>query len=85
MRDNLGLNFEGLAFSRFVGRSDLQFDIASLIAEVKNRSQRHDLQEEALERSLRLAYEKADFAQAPPCESIRRWQSANPPYTVLEP
>ncbi len=40
---------------------------------------------EALERSLRLAYESAYFRETRLYESIREWEAENPPYCVLGP
>ena len=42
-----------------------------------------DVKREALERSLRLAYERSYFAQTGLYQNIRLWEEANSPYRVL--
>jgi len=48
LRNSLQFEFEGLSFSKFLSRSDLQIDVPALIREVKNRSQKHDLDDSVL-------------------------------------
>ncbi len=43
IREDLSLTFEGLPFVRFLAREDLRVDLSALLVAVKNRSQRHDL------------------------------------------
>ena len=38
--ENLELDFDGLTYSRFVGRQDLKVDVSKLVTEVVNRSQK---------------------------------------------
>jgi len=45
VRNALGLRFEGLRFGNFLSRTDLHVHIPQLFREVKNRSQKHDLDE----------------------------------------
>jgi hypothetical protein len=44
-----------------------------------------DVSPEALERSLRLAYEDAFFVQTALAASIRAWEQTNTPFVVLKP
>jgi len=45
LQDQLGLDFKGLKFHKFVERDDLRVDVAKLIGEVKNNSRQHGLDE----------------------------------------
>jgi hypothetical protein len=131
LRKSLGFEFDGLSFAKFVSRSDIRIDVPALIQEVKNRSQRHELDDsvitshvdalrdvrhdpwqvscghdilemlsyalrrtiaahkesavkrEALERSLRFAYEAAHSRATQLFSSIRDWEAAHPQYDVL--
>jgi hypothetical protein len=48
IRDDLGLRFEGLAFSRFVEVSDLRIDVTEMVRDVVNKSQKHHLDQKRL-------------------------------------
>ena len=52
IRSGLGLKFDGLNYSTCIDRSTFQLSVASLIKEVKNRSQRADLSDESLETAM---------------------------------
>lgn len=51
-RDGLALKFEGIVFSNFIDREMLKLDHAKMIAAVKDRSMKHDLDERDLLKSL---------------------------------
>lgn len=52
LQQNLALTFEGLAFNRFVDNKTLALNITNLIKTVKNKSQKHNLNEQDLEQSI---------------------------------
>ncbi len=52
LTDGLNLKFEGLSFHLFVDRCRVQIDIAAMIREVVNKSQRHELDQVALRHSV---------------------------------
>jgi hypothetical protein len=130
-RHSLKLDFDGCRFSDFMERDDLSVHTGRLISAIKNRSQRHDLDDvylrdrleelrreahdyreiccghdvvsvlafglrrvigstnpatdhaDALEKSLRLAYERASFLETGIYRSVKQWQIAHPPYVVF--
>jgi hypothetical protein len=43
LSDELNLKFEGLDFGDFINKNDLSFDLSSFITTVKNKSQKHHL------------------------------------------
>lgn len=51
-RSGLNLRFQGLTYANFIDQDTMQIDQDALIREVKNRSQRPDLSEEALKRAI---------------------------------
>jgi hypothetical protein len=53
LRSNLRLRFEGLSFGRFIDMTTLTADRSTLIATVKNHSQRQELQSDDLELAIR--------------------------------
>jgi hypothetical protein len=52
LRQDLQLKFEGLTFSRFVRENDLKIDVAVMIREVLNNSQKHHLDRIELARQV---------------------------------
>jgi hypothetical protein len=130
-RGDLSLKFEGIVFSRFIDHDTLHIDISELIREVKNKSRRHDLDDndlrnkidqltdpqhnswdiccghdlvcilsfglcrilgsnqpsevkpEMLERSLRIGYESAYFLLTQLYQSLREWETSNPPFRIF--
>ena len=130
-RGDLSLKFEGIVFSRFIDHDTLHIDISELIREVKNKSRRHDLDDndlrnkidkltdpqhnswdiccghdlvcilsfglyrilgsnqpsevkpEILERSLRIGYESAYFLLTQLYQSLREWETSNPPFRIF--
>ena len=48
LRNDLNLRFEGINYAAWVDRSSFEFNIDRLITEIRNRSQRHDIQPENL-------------------------------------
>lgn len=52
LRERLRLRFRGLDFSAWIDRSSFEPDTLTLIRTVKNRSQRHDLPDNALEAAI---------------------------------
>lgn len=125
------LTFEGMRFNRFIDADCLAVDTSKLIKAVKDKSCRHDLEDEALkhaieevadpnhnpwdvccghdlvrilsqglrkalgsnqpkdvnpealQRAMRMAYEFAHFAATQLYVSLRSWESANQPFQVL--
>ena len=51
-RGDLSLKFEGIVFSRFIDHDTLHIDISELIREVKNKSRRHDLDDNDLRNKI---------------------------------
>ena len=51
-KENLGLRFKGLDFSRWIDRASFRWSVSKLVATVKNRSQRHELNSQALEEKV---------------------------------
>ena len=130
-RNNLSLTFEGIVFSRFIDDDTLHIDISNLIRIVKNKSNRHDLDDnylqgkideladskhnswdiccghdlvcilsfglrsvlgtnnankvkpEDLERILRAGYEHVYFLSTQLYQSLREWETFNPPFRIF--
>lgn len=51
-KERLSLKFEGIVFSRFIDNETLRIDTARMITTVKNKSERHDLHEKDLQKSM---------------------------------
>ena len=51
-RGDFSLKFEGIVFSRFIDHDTLHIDISELIREVKNKSRRHDLDDNDLRNKI---------------------------------
>lgn len=49
---NLSLKFEGIQFSKFIDRKTLELTVDQLITEVKNKSQRHTLDNTSIEQAI---------------------------------
>ena len=56
----MNLRFSKLRFNRFIGRDDLRVDRHQLIVEIKNNSQRFDLDEAELGQAL-IAIERRNY------------------------
>ncbi len=61
LRKNLNLKFEGLKFSNFIDKTNLNCDLNTLIKELKNNSRQHILNENILKNAIQeLKSEKHD-------------------------